>query len=894
MAVYGMLAAGACFFTVSAATGPWSPQASSRVTMNFDRGWLYDSTNNAAFSTTGYSDGAWSKVCLPHANIYVPHMYMNAGNGSSTYGSGAAWEFISWYRKHYTPPASYNGLRFLLQFEGVATVCSVYVNGTKVGTHSGAYTPFTVDITKNIVFGSDNVIAVCCNSLYQAEVPPEGGHIDYGVFGGIVRNVYLVVAPPLYTEYNFVYMPNCSTANCTPSGIVTSVAKIQNTATVAKKYTVLTSIVDHSNTVVATGTATGTIPAQDSIILPPTTLSTITNLHLWSPDTPYLYAVYTQVMDSSTYVDQFNDTTGFRSIFFGLHNVATNCAFYLNGKLTKPAGLDRHETFPFFGRAAAPRLQKHDADILKGMGCNCVRCSHYPQAPDFIKECDRVGIMLIQEVPGWQYLGDATWDNNLFLALKEMIARDRNRPSVVSWGVRVNESPDDNTLYIGTNDTARSMDPSRPTYGPRMGSASTADYLEDIWAQTSTGGTATGPLPFFASESGDGDYPWSWFPDDSFINGASSSCSRNISAQSGGYTNQYCVGTLGWCAFDYESPHPHAWNYTSYPAMGPRAANSYIFGGGAEDQFRIPKITSNFWASQRNPGITANPAVTGSAPNAAMYGPMVFIASDWLPSSPTTVTVFSNCDSVQLYLNGTSEGTKKGTDGTGLPHPAFQWGPLTYVAGTLKAVGYYKGVVVATHQITTPSAPVKLVLTPDTTTILDGGDMTRVVVSLVDSTGRFVRSRADSISMSATGAGLFIGELRSALEGGQFAFYVKSQDGVAGAINCQASLIGNTTIAAATATVNVVLDSAYTGVRGVRSNSIIPQTQTMFRTFMGTRFQVPASAGKNALMSVYDLAGKLLYRKTVSPMQKIDLAKAFGASSATYIVKFEGKQPAAW
>jgi beta-galactosidase len=345
---------------------------------------------------------------------------------------------------------------------------------------------------------------------------------------------------------------------------------------------------------------------------------------------------------------------------------------------------------------------------------------------------------------------------------------------------------------------------------------------------------------------------------------------ENINTQSDGFTNQYQCGTLGWCAFDYTSPHPNA---TTNSLLGARGQRAYISPFGCENTFRIPKFSAYVFQSQRNP---------------ALYGPMVFIASDWTAASPATVTVLSNCDSVQLFLNGVSKGTQTGTDGTGLPHPAFQWN-LTYSAGTLKAVGYFGGAPAATHQISTPSAPVQLVLTPDTGTIFDGGDMTRILVSLVDSSGRFVRSRADSISMSATGAGDFIGEARSALEGGQFAFYVKSRDGEAGVITCRASIIGATTIAPGSATVNVVLDTTITGVRSVKAGAIAAQSRTMFKTFMSNKFLVPASAGKNALMSVYDLSGKLLYRKVVSPLQKIDLGKAFGASSAAYIVKFESK-----
>jgi beta-galactosidase len=295
---------------------------------------------------------------------------------------------------------------------------------------------------------------------------------------------------------------------------------------------------------------------------------------------------------------------------------------------------------------------------------------------------------------------------------------------------------------------------------------------------------------------------------------------------------------------------------------------------GCESTFRIPKLDAYFFQSQRNP---------------AVYGPMVFIASNWAPTSPSTVTVFSNCDSVELFLNGLSQGRKKGTDGTSLPHPAFQW-PLTFQAGTLKAIGYSGGVQAATTQISTPSAPVNLVLTPDTSTIFDGGDMTRILVSLVDSSGRAVWSRADSITMSASGAGDFIGEARSALEGGQFAFYVKSRDGLAGTITCQAGLIGTTTIPPDTTTVKVVLASTPTEVRNMPGATVARQSGTMFKAVMGSRFLVPSTVGKNALMSVYDLCGRLLCRKQVTPMQKVDLAKAFGASSETYIVKFEGKQ----
>ena len=861
------------FSVLQAAT--YAPKNSNRVTMNFNRAWLYDSiSNSSTYSSPTYVDSSWSHVCLPSANQNVTHGFYKPAPTSSS-GAGASWTFpstggTSWFRKHYTPPASYSGLRFLLQFEAVASVCSLYVNGTYVGNHFGGYTPFTYDITNQITVGQDNVIAVKVNSAIQSNVPPEGSTCDYFVWGGIERNVYLTVADPLYVSYNFVYMPNCSTANCTPTGIVTSRAMVVNSASTSKNCTVITSIVDHSNNVVATGTATGTIAAGSNSVLS-TQLSQIANLHLWSIDTPYLYTVYTQVMDSTAYVDQFVDTTGFRSIYFG-NKTAANDMFYLNGKLLKLFGFDRHEEYPYVGRAVAARLQRQDADILKyQLGCNCVRCSHYPQAPDFIKECDRVGLMLIEEVPGWQYFPttNATWIANLFQSLKEMIVRDRNRPSVISWGVRVNESADNNTIYLGTNDTARAMDPSRPTYGPRMSSGSAANYLEDIWARTSNGATSSGPFPFFCVECvGANANPMGmvWADDNTLLSVAASHISNQVS----GANNQYQCGTLGWCAIDYASPHPNAYSAAS---LGTRGQGSYISPHGVISIFRIPKLDAYVYQSQRNP---------------AICGPMVFIANDWLSTSPTTVTVFSNCDSVNLSLNGVSQGTKKGTDGVGLPHPACQW-TLTYTPGTLKAIGYYNGVQAATHQITTPSAPIKLVLAPDTSTIYDGGDMTRIVISLVDSSGRAVHSRADSISMLASGAGLFIGEARSALEGGQFAYYVKSKDGVSGTITCQASDITNPSITSGSTTVNVVLANQTVAVLP-RAAGIQPamQQEPFIITVAGKKLLLPARITRNSMISVYNLAGKLLCRMPATLSSRyLDLGKAFGAADALYIVRID-------
>ena len=188
------------------------------------------------------------------------------------------------------------------------------------------------------------------------------------------------------------------------------------------------------------------------------------------------------MLQDSTVVDECSEKIGLRSLLFS----KTDGRFYINGKPLWLRGLNRHETFPFMGRAAANRLQARDADILKyGLGCNIVRCSHYPQDPEFLSRCDEIGLLVLEEIPGWLYVGDTAWQRIALKNVEEMVMRDRNHPSVISYGVRVNESLDVHDLYVKTNRLARTLDPTRPTHGVRVAERRNAqsEFLEDVWAQ---------------------------------------------------------------------------------------------------------------------------------------------------------------------------------------------------------------------------------------------------------------------------------------------------------------------------------------------------------------------------------------------------------------------------
>ena len=345
---------------------------------------------------------------------------------------------------------------------------------------------------------------------------------------------------------------------------------------------------------------------------------------LWDTEHPYLYTVRTRVQQDSTVVDECSEKIGLRSISFS----KTDGRFYINGKPLRLRGLNRHETFPFMGRAAADRLQAKDADILKyDLGCNVVRCSHYPQDPEFLSRCDEIGLLVLEEIPGWIYVGDTAWQQIALKNVEEMVMRDRNHPSVISYGVRINESLDFHDLYEKTNRLARTLDPTRPTHGVRVKGRrnSPAEFLEDVWAQNFLIPKGKPqPLPWLITECVGIGAP------DTLLGRRKSSLSRRCSGSRKCWirsaANEYMAGALGWCAFDYNSAY--------------RTADHSVCYYGAADIFRIPKHAGMFLKSQADP---------------AMVGPMVYIAHYWKkPLAHNEVWVASNCEQVELFVNGKS------------------------------------------------------------------------------------------------------------------------------------------------------------------------------------------------------------------------------------------------
>ncbi|WP_394841682.1 DUF4982 domain-containing protein [Pendulispora brunnea] len=727
-----------------------APAESHRRTLNFNTHWLFagdvPGQNGQVVSAQESSEASFVPVTLPYFRLH-PHK----GFGKIDFEVP-----VSWYRRHFTLPSEFAGRRIAVEFQGVAKIADVYVNGTWVGQHKGSYTSFTFDVTDLVhLGGQDNVIAVKVDSTEHGDIPPEGGAVDYYVWGGIVRDVNLVVTDPLHADTPFV--STVSVAN--GSATVRARTNVRNDGDTAKTATVSTSLVDAGGQVVGTGSATLAVPPHGAKEF--SYDISVSSPKLWHPDNPYLYTARTQVGDGAALVDERNVRVGIRSIEFR----RSDGKFYLNGQWLKLRGLDRHEQYPYIGRAAPNRLQAKDADILKyELGINIVRTSHYPQDPEFLDRTDEIGLLVLEEIPGWQHIGDANWKNISIQNVEEMVTRDRHHPSIVTWGVRINESGDDHDFYVATNAKARALDPSRPTCGVR--NFRNSEFLEDLYTYNDFSGTAQDPavLPWLITESVGHTKPHqAWDPESTLIG----TMQTHLNVQNTAAAKANISGAMGWAAFDY--------NTTFNTGASCHDATCYH---GVSDIFRLPKFSASAFSSQRDP---------------AKYGPYVSIDNYWMSSSANLVYVAGNCDQVELFANGASKGKIGPNAYTSLPHPFFQFNNVTYAAGSLRADCWIGGSIAKTATQYTPGAATKLALSIDDGLIqADGADMTRVVVRALDAHDQAVPYDASKVTFAVTGPGALIGESPLTLEAGRGAVYLKSALGKTGNIGLTASAPGLT------------------------------------------------------------------------------------------------------
>ena len=458
-------------------------------------------------------------VNIPHTNKQLP-----LNNFDETLS-----HIVSTYKKVIN--IKLENKKYFLVFEGVGHYSKLYVNGVFVKEHKCGYTRFEIDITSFIKDG-DNEITLVVDSR-EIDQPPFGFVIDYLCFGGIYRDCYLKVTSNDYIEdyyfnhdeksYNLDYKINSD-----------------------KNLLVRLTITDKNQNVIIDKTINNNDRLSD--FLP--------NVILWDIDNPYLYNLKVQLFDSNNnLLDEINDKIGFRTIDF------KEDGFYLNNKKIKLRGLNRHQSYPYVGYAMPFRGQEEDAIMLKETLClNAVRTSHYPQSIDFLNKCDELGLLVFEEIPGWQNVGNEKWQEIAINNVKDMINRDKNHPSIILWGVRINESGDYHDFYSKTNAIAHKLDPYRKTGGVRCFAHS--ELLEDVYTYNDFVCTGkdialrekeeitTSDKPYLVSEYGGHMFPTKSFDNE---NRRTDLSLIHASILKKSVLDDKIAGTFGWCFADYNT-----------------------------------------------------------------------------------------------------------------------------------------------------------------------------------------------------------------------------------------------------------------------------------------------------------------------------------------------------
>lgn len=569
----------------------------------FNNDWLFTENFDAGF------DEAVS-VRLPHTAKEIPYNYINCRD----------YQMVCGYRKIFTAPGDWQGKKLILRFDGAAHEATVFCNGERVGYHACGYTAFCVDITDLVRLGGENVIDVRLDTRESLNIPPFGFVIDYLCYGGLYREVTLEVKEPEYIKE--VLIEN------------TGLREIR-VRIASECGSLVTDIVDNSGAVISSA-----VGKAFELNVP--------EAELWSVDSPALYTARVRAMRGGECVDEKRLKFGFRTVKF------KSDGFYLNGERLKIRGLNRHQSYAYVGYAMPRSVQELDAEILKNeLGVNAVRTSHYPQSQHFISRCDELGLLVFTEIPGWQHIGDEDWKRQAVKNTDEMVRQYMHHPSIMLWGVRINESQDCDELYRRTNAVAHTLDSGRQTSGVRY--IEKSRLLEDVYAYNdfSHCGDNAGLKPkksvtakkhngYLVSECNGHMFPTKAFDDERHRLDHALRHAKVLDAM---YADDDISGIFPWCMFDYNTHQDFG-------------SGDGICYHGVMDMFRNPKLASAVYASQSEDKpccVVSSSMDIGEHPSGDIG----------------RVYVFTNADCVRLFKDGVfvREFAPSREEYPALPHP---------------------------------------------------------------------------------------------------------------------------------------------------------------------------------------------------------------------------------
>ena len=708
--------------------------ANGRIILPINRNWRYNRSVVAAAHEKNFDDSAFESVVLPHTNVPLPwHSF-----------DDKSYEFVSMYRRRFKLPAEARGRHVFVDFEGAMLASTVWINGVRLGEYKGGYTPFSFDLTPHVDFAGENVLVVDLDSTERPDIPPFGYQVDYLTFGGIYREVSLRIVPGTFLSNIFARPKGALTA----SPHVEVDAHVQHLEPLSEPLTLEVELRDGEHVI---GRATGQVASAGAAkepVVRTVVLENLKDVQVWDLKSPQLYTVQVRLRRGPEVVDVDARRIGFREAAF------TDQGFELNGKVIKLRGLDRHQTFPFVGQAMPGRVQREDAVILRRkLKCNIVRTSHYPQSRHFLDACDEEGLLVLEEIPGWQHIGDENWKEISLDNVKRMVERDWNHPSIILWGVRINESKDDHDFYVRTNALAHKLDPTRQTGGIRYFQES--ELLEDVFTMNDFGWPLKPPNhPLYLNTEFVGHtYPTKTIDNKERV---MEHTVRHARVHDQLASRPQYAGGIGWCAFDY--------NTHSDFGSGDR-----ICYHGVMDIFREPKAAAGFYKSQCEPEdeIVLEPAFSWARGDESI--------------GFTKAMVCSNCDHLKFHI-GDKLVAEADPDRTQFPHLRFA--PFTvdlekavHNWGDLRIEGYLQGKQVVAKTLSGKGIDQKFALLADDTQLnADGADTTRVVLRVTDEFGAIRPFANDAVQLRLEGPAVLIGDNPFALVGGTGAVWIRAKE----------------------------------------------------------------------------------------------------------------------
>lgn len=744
---------------------PAAGPASRRLRL--DRGWLFGGPFKPGCAAPGFDDRKFQPVTVPHCVAKL---------------SWAAWTPAQWdkvwvYRRHFRRPRGFAGMRVFLHFDAVMTGATPTLNGDELPRHLGGYLPFRYEIT-SLLNDGDNVLALAVDGRWS-NVPPDGSpvgpwSVDFMEPAGITRPVWLEAVPPVFVSDVVAKPVNV----LQPDRRIEVACTLDAAAATAAPVHVEVQLRDGDRVLAR---AAQTVPVGHAGVTEVRlTLTNLGDVALWDVDAPTLYDVVTTLSAAAAPVHDHRVRIGLREARF------ERDGFFLNGRRLQLFGLNRHELYPYVGFAMPARVQRHDAAVLRReLNCNVVRCSHYPQSDAFLDACDELGLLVWEEMPGWHYIGDTAWQDLAVRDVEAMVRRDRNRPSVILWGVRVNESANDPAFYRRTTAAMKALDDTRPASGAINGPMhSLKEWAEDVFAYNDYQHSGSGgdpelrpPLPgvpYLLTEAvgqivgpGPGSTHKYRRASDPVVQRRQAIYHAMVHEQAA--RNPRYAGVIAWCAFDYGS-----------------LMNSYngVKCPGVCDIFRIPKLGAAFYQSQLSPEV--RPVI---APN---------FTWDFGPQSPrgpgAHVAIFSNCSRLEVFIAGRRH-AELTADRAAYPHLKF---PPFFVDLDLDGQGHPElridGFVgerrVLSKSYTSDPADERLALAADDPALVgDGTDATRVVLRIVDRFGENRPYAGGLVSFVLSGPGELVGDNPFWLSesGGVAAVWLRTRAGQPGTVELTAT-----------------------------------------------------------------------------------------------------------